>query len=47
MRIDHFASHRGCVFNEFSFGARRSARHTPYCDELIGTLWPERCPDPS
>jgi TupA-like ATPgrasp len=44
MRIDFFATDRGCVFNEFSTLPVLGQGFTPYCDELFGALWEEHCP---
>ena len=45
MRIDFFATDRGCVFNEFSSLPGGGLDFTPYCDDLFGALWAERFPD--
>ncbi len=45
MRIDFFASDRGCVFNEFSTVPVLGRGFTPYCNELFGALWEEHCRD--
>lgn len=46
VRIDFFATDRGCLFNEFSSTpAYRSLGYTPYCDELFESLWREKFPD--
>ncbi|MCK6461712.1 MAG: hypothetical protein L6Q95_17655 [Planctomycetes bacterium] len=48
MRIDFFATDRGCVFNEFaSTPSIREPKFTPFCDDLFGTFWREKCPDAS
>ena len=44
MRIDFFATDRGCVFNEFSSVPVGGRENTPYCDELFGELWAEHVP---
>ncbi len=46
MRIDFFATERGCVFNEFSsVPGGRTRWATPYCDELFGRCWTEMVGD--
>jgi hypothetical protein len=47
MRIDFFATDRGCVFNEFSSVPGRGIGFTPYCELLLGAMWAELCPDRS
>jgi len=44
MRIDLFATDRGCMFNEFSSTPLSGLHNTPYCDELFGRLWAEMDP---
>ena len=44
MRVDFFATDRGCVFNEFSSTPRRGQYVTPFCDALFAALWDEHCP---
>jgi hypothetical protein len=44
MRIDFFATDRGCMFNEFSSVPVGGHENTPYCDELFGALWAEKVP---
>ena len=38
MRIDLFATDRGCMFNEFSCTPLNGLHNTPHCDELFGRL---------
>jgi teichuronopeptide biosynthesis TupA-like protein len=45
MRIDFFATDRGCVFNEFASLPGDGLGWTPYCNDLFGALWAERFPD--
>jgi hypothetical protein len=45
VRIDFFATDRGCVFNEFSSLPWGGKNFTPHCDELFGALWAEKFPD--
>jgi hypothetical protein len=44
MRIDFFATDRGCVFNEFASLPGGGRGFTPYADELFGALWAARFP---
>lgn len=44
MRIDFFATDRGCVLNEFSSTPGSGTSYTPYCDEVLGALWEEKFP---
>jgi hypothetical protein len=39
VRIDVFATDRGCVFNEFTGTPARGTNFTPYADEYFGELW--------
>ena len=45
MRVDFFASERGCIFNEFSSLPLGGNYNTPYCEELFGSRWAEKFPD--
>lgn len=47
MRIDFFATDRGCMFNEFSSVPLNGGHNTPYCDELFGAFWAEHVPNAS
>jgi TupA-like ATPgrasp len=44
LRIDFFATSRGCVFNEFSSTPFRGEGFTAFCDDLFGRLWAEKFP---
>jgi hypothetical protein len=44
MRVDFFATHGGCVFNEFSSTPADGDGWTPFCDELFGSYWDEKFP---
>jgi hypothetical protein len=45
VRIDGFATDRGCVFGEFTPTPARGANFTPYADEYLGALWEEHLGD--
>ena len=45
MRVDFFATDRGCLFNEFSSVTANGEGFTPYADEYFGAFWEEHIPD--
>jgi hypothetical protein len=44
VRIDFFATGRGCVFNEFSSTPWNGEGFTAFCDDLFGGLWAGKFP---
>jgi hypothetical protein len=44
MRVDFFATPRGCVFNEFSSTPADGDNFTAYCDDIFGGYWEEKFP---
>jgi hypothetical protein len=44
MRVDFFATDRGCVFNEFASTPANGDGFTPFCDDLFGALWDAKFP---
>ena len=44
MRIDFFATDRGCVFNEFASTPHQGGFFTAYSDDLFGRLWADNAP---
>jgi hypothetical protein len=48
VRVDFFATDRGCLFNELSSTPRYwSLGYTPFCSELFESLWQEKFPNAS
>jgi hypothetical protein len=47
MRIDFFATDRGCVFNEFASTPHQGGFFTAYSDRLFGDLWADNAPSAS
>ena len=45
VRIDFYASPRGCVFSEFAATPGLGKHFTQYCDEYFERLWRETFPD--
>lgn len=44
VRVDFFATDRGCVFNEFASTPANGRGFTAFCDDLFGGLWEEKFP---
>ncbi len=42
VRVDCFATDRGCVFNEFASTPANGRGFTAFCDDLFGGLWEEK-----
>jgi hypothetical protein len=45
MRVDFFGTQGGCGFNEFSSTPANGEGWTPFCDDLFGGYWEDKCPD--
>ncbi len=46
VRVDFFATERGCVFNELSSTpSQHSLPYTPLCNAMYEDLWLEKCPE--
>lgn len=45
VRVDFYASEKGCVFGEFSSTPARGRGFTTYADDYFGTLWQENLAD--
>ena len=45
VRVDMYATPKGCVFGEFSSAPRRGNGYTAFADDLLGRYWQETCPD--
>lgn len=45
VRVDLYATSKGCVFGEFSSVPQNGRYFTPYADELFEKLWRENCGD--
>ena len=45
VRVDFFATQRGCVFNEFASTPRFVEQATAFGDAYFEDLWREHCPD--
>ncbi len=45
VRVDFFATDRGCVFNEFASTPANGRGFTAFCDDLFSRLWEDKFPD--
>jgi hypothetical protein len=45
VRVDMYATPRGCVFGEFASTPRRGLGYSHFADEFLGRIWQELLPD--